>query len=331
MKTKAQPWTHAPQPPSSKSELLTNTSTTTEADRQLLMRPVNSLNPHAKPFVPQPTKALFLPHHAPPALTHHFSSFQLHYPMNMNMMCLYHQPTTPIRSSYPYSYSYPKGNSSGEACDCHVQLLWSFSAPKEAATDDDTGKTKSVGDGDDGYYQVLLAGGETTLMIKNIPNRFKRHDLLQILDNHCWAENMKAKLHSDPCRSEYDFLYLPMDFCHGANLGYAFVNFTTSVAAVRFAKAFNKSRWEAQVPGNKKTCEISRAAIQGMDALKIHFQEKCFNCHTDSYLPVILAPPRDGWMRTRPTIVGRCINVGAAAPVYRRKSPLMMRRKCFKK
>lgn len=173
MKTKAQPWTHAPQRPSSKSELLTNTSTTTEADRQLLMRPVNSLNPHAKPFVPQPTKALFLPHHAPPALTHHFSSFQLHYPMNMNMMCLYHQPTTPIRSSYPYSYSYPKGNSNGEACDCHVQLLWSFSAPKEAATDDDTGKTKSVGDGDDGYYQVLLAGGETTLMIKNIPNRFK--------------------------------------------------------------------------------------------------------------------------------------------------------------
>ncbi|GAY41722.1 hypothetical protein CUMW_061620 [Citrus unshiu] len=287
MKTKAQPWTHAPQPPSSKSELLTNTSTTTEADRQLLMRPVNSLNPHAKPFVPQPTKALFLPHHAPPALTHHFSSFQLHYPMNMNMMCLYHQPTTPIRSSYPYSYSYPKGNSNGEACDCHVQLLWSFSAPKEAATNDDTGKTKSVGDGDDGYYQVLLAGGETTLMIKNIPNRFKRHDLLQILDNHCWAENMKAKLHSDPCRSEYDFLYLPMDFC--------------------------------------------ACGDQGMDALKIHFQEKCFNCHTDSYLPVILAPPRDGWMRTRPTIVGRCINVGAAAPVYRRKSPLMMRRKCFKK
>ncbi|KDO80784.1 hypothetical protein CISIN_1g040456mg [Citrus sinensis] len=138
-------------------------------------------------------------------------------------------------------------------------------------------------------------------MIKNIPNRFKRHDLLQILDNHCWAENMKAKLHSDPCRSEYDFLYLPMDFCHGANLGYAFVNFTTSVAAVRFAKAFNKSRWEAQ------WLEFLTSACgdQGMDALKIHFQEKCFNCHTDSYLPVILAPPRDGWMRTRPTIVGR--------------------------
>ena len=63
---------YTPQPPSSKSELLLNTNTATEADRQLLMMPENSLNTHAKPFVPQPSKALFLPHRAPPAMTHRF-------------------------------------------------------------------------------------------------------------------------------------------------------------------------------------------------------------------------------------------------------------------
>lgn len=170
---------HAPQPPSSKSELLINTTTSTEADQQLLMRPVNSLNPHAKPFVPQPTKALFLPHHAPPAMTHHFSYFQSHHPMNMNMMRLYRHPITPVRSSY--SLSYPQqGNSNGEEYDYHVQLLRSFSGPKEAAADEDTNNKKS---GDDGCCQVLVAGGETTLMIKNIPNRFK-----SVLFSYSWLD-----------------------------------------------------------------------------------------------------------------------------------------------
>lgn len=165
----------------------------------------------------------------------------------------------------------------------------------------------------------------------------RRYDLLQILDNHCRAENMKAKLHSDPCRSEYDFLYLPMDFWYlslnlsllivliyfpkifnlvkhfllssknhlliwewlisylfscGANLGYAFVNFTTSVAAVRFAKAFDKKGWEARVPGNKKTCQVSRAAIQVINLLFInvrwlpclHFHLLLFN-NFQFYIP----------------------------------------------
>lgn len=47
-----------------------------------------------------------------------------------------------------------------------------------------------------------------------------------------------------------------------ANLGYAFVNFTTSAGALRFWKAFDKYKWEAEAPGNKKMCEIACADIQ---------------------------------------------------------------------
>lgn len=44
---------------------------------------------------------------------------------------------------------------------------------------------------------------------------------------------------------------------------------------------------------------------------------------------MILAPPCNGWKHTSPTIVGKCIDAGTAAPVYQRKSPLMMKRKSF--
>ncbi|KAF9589145.1 hypothetical protein IFM89_019461 [Coptis chinensis] len=61
--------------------------------------------------------------------------------------------------------------------------------------------------------------------------------LLEILDKHYFQKNEKIKKqeneHSSNCFSEYDFLYLPMDFRSGYNLGYAFVNFTSGVGAVR--------------------------------------------------------------------------------------------------
>ncbi|KAF9618333.1 hypothetical protein IFM89_000968, partial [Coptis chinensis] len=45
--------------------------------------------------------------------------------------------------------------------------------------------------------------------------------LLEILDKHCFQENEKIKKqeneHSSNCFSEYDFLYLPMDFRGNGN------------------------------------------------------------------------------------------------------------------
>ncbi|KAJ4700607.1 protein terminal ear1-like [Melia azedarach] len=170
----------------------------------------------------------------------------------------------------------------------------------------------------------------TTLMIKNIPNQLQRHDLLRILDDHCREENTKEKLHPEPCRSEYDFVYLPMDFGYRANLGYAFVNFTTVAGATRFSKAFHKFVWDAQVPGSKKICQVSRAIIQGKNALIYHFELSKFRCHTDDYLPVTLSPPRDGWKNTIPTIVGKRIDTGLAVAIQRRKCILMRNKRLLR-
>eukprot|EP00257_Ricinus_communis_P024767 XP_025012181.1 uncharacterized protein LOC112533940 [Ricinus communis] len=144
----------------------------------------------------------------------------------------------------------------------------------------------------------------TSLMIRNIPNQFERNKLMDILDRHCQEENEKAELRSDPIKSEYDFLYLPMDFKSRANFGYAFVNFTNSAGAARFAKRFQKHKWDVML--NKKTCEICCAKIQGKNALRNHFKNSVFPCHTNGYLPVVFSPPRGGPVSSEPIVVGKC-------------------------
>ncbi|KAK8492918.1 hypothetical protein V6N11_020211 [Hibiscus sabdariffa] len=170
--------------------------------------------------------------------------------------------------------------------------------------------------------------GKTSLMIRNIPNHFKRHHLQRLLDHHCRDENMKAQPGSDFCKSAYDFLYLPMDFMFGLNLGYAFVNFTTNVAVLRFYRAFNKQEWSC-VNNRKKICEIGVAKHQGKNILEQNFRHSYFLCQSNEYLPVVFTPARDGLNRSRPTIVGRRIHVTATPNAE--KTMIMKKRKMNKK
>ncbi|XWS23800.1 hypothetical protein CRYUN_Cryun28dG0046600 [Craigia yunnanensis] len=154
--------------------------------------------------------------------------------------------------------------------------------------------------------------GKTSVMIKNVPNHFKRVGLQRMLDYHCRTENRKAQPGSNFCKSAYDFLYLPMDFGFHLNLGFAFVNFTSPIGALRFYRAFNNGEWSFG-DSRKKICEICIAKFQGKDALKEQFQKSSFPCHTNEYLPVVFSPPRDGFNRSRPTLVGRRTR-GTATP-----------------
>ncbi|CAI0395549.1 unnamed protein product, partial [Linum tenue] len=55
-----------------------------------------------------------------------------------------------------------------------------------------------------------------------------------------------------------------MDFSTGANLGYAFVNFTTAIGASRFEASFQNYKWEELVrpPNWRKVCKIVAAKFQ---------------------------------------------------------------------
>ncbi|CAK9325455.1 unnamed protein product [Citrullus colocynthis] len=151
----------------------------------------------------------------------------------------------------------------------------------------------------------------TTLMIKNIPNQFRRNHLMNILDEHCKWKNAICEKKDSRLRSEYDFVYLPMDFrkywFHGkiSNLGYAFVNFTNPTAASEFCKAFHRRQWDVVL--NKKVCEVKRAKLQGLKALMDAFRNKIFWCHANNYLPVMLEPSSDGYRSYRAIPVGKRI------------------------
>ncbi|URE00475.1 terminal ear1-like [Musa troglodytarum] len=164
------------------------------------------------------------------------------------------------------------------------------------------------------------ADQRTTVMIKNIPNKFSRDMLIGLLDEHCAKENEKAQL-LDSAPSQYDFVYLPIDFklvqadtntCsltymslannevggktsthrNGCNLGYAFVNFTTAAAARRLYGAMHRHEWK--VFGSKKISHVCYARIQGRKALVDNFKNSNFRCDTDEFFPAVLLPPRDG-------------------------------------
>ncbi|KAM7272912.1 hypothetical protein ACFE04_027576 [Oxalis oulophora] len=96
----------------------------------------------------------------------------------------------------------------------------------------------------------------TTLMIKNIPNKYTSKMLLAAIDEYC--------------RGTYDFIYLPIDFKNKCNVGYAFINMINPTNIIPFYKAFNGKKWEKF--NSEKVASLAYARIQGKNALVAHFQ-----------------------------------------------------------
>ncbi|KAJ6793428.1 protein MEI2-like 2 isoform X4 [Iris pallida] len=111
-------------------------------------------------------------------------------------------------------------------------------------------------------YQLDLekiASGEdtrTTLMIKNIPNKYTSKMLLAAID--------------ESHKGTYDFIYLPIDFKNKCNVGYAFINMTSHSHIVSFYEAFNGKKWEKF--NSEKVASLAYARIQGRAALIAHFE-----------------------------------------------------------
>ncbi|PIN07199.1 hypothetical protein CDL12_20234 [Handroanthus impetiginosus] len=149
--------------------------------------------------------------------------------------------------------------------------------------------------------EEFSAPSKSTVMIKNIPNKLRRDRMLEFLDQYCNEYSL-----------EYDFLYLPMDFRKEDNLGYAFVNFTSAEAALKFKEILQDYRWdtvktEKGLFKSKKICEITWAKIQGKEELVKRFQNTSFACNKLEFLPVVLDPPRNGSdpQPAPPMIIGR--------------------------
>jgi len=88
----------------------------------------------------------------------------------------------------------------------------------------------------------------TTFMLRNIPNKYTRSMMLNEL-----AERGFEGL--------YDFFYLPIDFRHRCNVGYAFLNLTSREVAQEFISAFNGRKLKRVK--STKVCLVAPAKLQG--------------------------------------------------------------------
>ena len=123
----------------------------------------------------------------------------------------------------------------------------------------------------------------TTLMMRNIPSKFNQETLLQRL-----SEEFNLAL--------IDFFYLPIDFKSGKCLGYAFLNFTSSIGLTDFMESFAGARLS---PSSAKVLDLSLAKVQGL--------EKNYNLFKASSV-MTYAPPQ-----FRPMV--KCNTCGTLGPL----------------
>ena len=98
----------------------------------------------------------------------------------------------------------------------------------------------------------------TTIMIKNLPNKFTREKLLDIIDKKF--------------KNTYDIFILPRDSNKNRNFGYAFMNFLSSYYIPHFYYEFNGKSW---INTNSiKVCEITYSKFQGLKELVSHYPNK---------------------------------------------------------
>jgi len=98
--------------------------------------------------------------------------------------------------------------------------------------------------------------GPTTVMLRNIPNKYSQKMLLEVVNEEFLGL--------------YDFFYLPIDFRNKCNVGYAFINFIHPNFASLFKEKFHRLKLSAFK--SNKICEVSWGRVQGLQANIEHYK-----------------------------------------------------------
>jgi hypothetical protein len=73
----------------------------------------------------------------------------------------------------------------------------------------------------------------TTVMLRNIPNKYTLQNLVDEIINH-----------NPSFGGKFDFINLPIDYERKLNLGYAFINFTDPLHLILFYECFYGKKWQ---------------------------------------------------------------------------------------
>eukprot|EP00448_Togula_jolla_P023129 CAMPEP_0170590148 /NCGR_PEP_ID=MMETSP0224-20130122/11714_1 /TAXON_ID=285029 /ORGANISM="Togula jolla, Strain CCCM 725" /LENGTH=232 /DNA_ID=CAMNT_0010913923 /DNA_START=124 /DNA_END=822 /DNA_ORIENTATION=- len=139
-------------------------------------------------------------------------------------------------------------------------MHYGFRAPPHVDSDP---STPSDVDPRAATFPLKISEPCTTLMIRDIPCRIIKEDLLAAVDSFGFA-------------GTYDFCHLPTVMKKKppriANFGYAFLNFISPLHASAFVQVFAGFRFEGI--GSTKRCTIMPARLQGYVANKTEFRRK---------------------------------------------------------
>lgn len=91
----------------------------------------------------------------------------------------------------------------------------------------------------------------TTLMLRNIPNKYTRDMLLEDIERRGLIEDI-------------DFFYMPIDLRCKRNVGYCFVNLINQDGVARFRAAFEGTKLGQS--NSDKTCQVGIGKVQGLEA-----------------------------------------------------------------
>ena len=116
----------------------------------------------------------------------------------------------------------------------------------------------------------------TTLMIKNIPNKYTISSFLDEINQYF--------------KDTYDVFYLPIDYTNKCNLGFAFINFVEPFHIILFYELYRGKKWKKF--NSDKICELLYAKFQGKKQLISHFEKgKFFYLDSEDKRPLILPTP----------------------------------------
>ena len=116
----------------------------------------------------------------------------------------------------------------------------------------------------------------TTLMIKNIPNKYTLSSFLDEINEYF--------------KNTYDIFYLPIDYINKCNLGFAFINFVEPFHIILFYELYRGKKWKKF--NSDKICELLFAKFQGRKELIAHFEKgKVLSFESEDKRPLILPPP----------------------------------------
>ena len=123
------------------------------------------------------------------------------------------------------------------------------------------------------HIENIIKGKDkrTTLIIRNIPNRYTISLLMQELNNNFY--------------NKFNVVYLPQDYINNSNLGFGFINFIDYMNLISFYDIFEGKKWCCF--NSNKRCQLAYSKYQGKNELIKYIYKKLEIHHSKNKIDLL--------------------------------------------